>query len=337
MFGSFSFKRSSNVATDNKHLRKLVAHNIDRHGPRCDLNHIDVSGVTDFTGIFANTAFDGDISRWDVSNAIGMQELFASSPFNGDISMWNVAKVTDMSRMFSKTPFQGDLSKWNVGSVTSMHSMFAHSLFNGDISRWNVSNVVTMSAMFMSSAFSRHVADWDVSNVNDMSMMFHNALFPGDVSKWDLGSLKHATHIFDSCYFKSDIPAFKLNALLTGSSMVSSAFCGRLHSEFNDYSSVRKMFPNATAAANYLCFTFKTVGPGAVHIDYALQNTECPSWFTPALFDWVKTEQAMCMQMGLNVQAARELVTNNFLQGSSEEDSRADSIPFEFEAVRTVA
>ena len=335
MFGSFSTKRSPKVAVDNKHLRKLVTQHIARHGAQCDMNHIDVSQINDFTGVFANTAFNGDISKWDTSNVTSMQELFASSPFNGDISQWNVSKVIDMSRMFSKSPFQGDLSNWNVSRVTSMHSMFSHSLFNGDISKWSVSNVALMNAMFMSSAFSGSLADWDVSNVSDMSMMFHNSLFPGDISKWDLSSLKHATHIFDSAYFKSDIPAFKINELLTGASMVSAAFQGRLSSEFNDYTCVRKMFPNSTAACNYLGYLFKTVGPGAMHIDYALQNTDCPSWFTPALFAWVKREQAMCAQLGINVVAVRELVTNDFLQGGSN-DQRDDSIPFEFEAVRAV-
>lgn len=336
MFGSFSFKRSPKVALDNKHLRKLVTHHIDRHGARCDLNHIDVSQVNDFTGVFANTAFDGDISKWNMSRATSLQEMFGSSPFNGDISKWDVAQVIDMSRMFAKTPFNGDLSKWNVARVTSMHSMFANSLFNGDISKWNVSNVVLMNAMFMSSAFSGNIADWNVSNVSDMSMMFHNALFPGDISKWDLSSLTHATQVFDSAYFESDLPPFKLSALISGSSMVSAAYRGRMSNEFNDYASVRKMFPNAMSASNYLAFTFKAIGPSAVHIDYALQNTECPSWFAPALFDWVKTEQAMCTQMGFNVHIIRDLVTNNFLQGGAE-DQRADSIPFEFEAVRAVA
>ena len=336
MFGFFSSKCSAQVAVDNKHLRKLVTQHIARHGPRCDLNHIDVSNINDFTGVFANTSFDGNVFQWNTSRAISMQEMFASTPFNGDISNWDVSSVIDMSRMFCKSLFNGDISKWNVSRVTSMHSMFANSLFNSDISKWDVSNVALMNAMFMSSAFSGDLADWNVSNVADMSMMFHGSLFWGDVSKWDLGALRHATHMFDSPYFKSDIPAFKLNELLTGSSMVSAAFQGRLSSEFQDYTSVRKMFSNVAAANNYLCYLFKSVGPGAVHIDYALQNTECPSWFTPELFAWVKREQAMCAQLGINAQAVRELVTNDFFQGSCN-DQRDDSIPFEFEAVRTVA
>lgn len=336
MFGSFSRNRSGKVALDNKHLRKLVMHHMDRHGPRCDLNHIDVSQVQDFTGIFANTSFDGDISKWNVANATSMQELFAFSPFQGDISQWNVSRAMDMSRMFFKSPFQGDISAWNVSKVTSMHSMFAQSLFNGDISKWDTSSVVTMSAMFMSSAFSQSLADWNVSRVCDMSMMFHNSLFRGDVSRWDLASLKHATHIFDSAYFESDLPQLELSSLLTGSSMVSAAFRGKVSEKIDDYTSVRKMFPNAVSTYNYLGYLYKVAGAGAIHIDYALQHTDCPTWFDVDLFAWVKHEQHLCAEMGMNAQAVRDLVKNNFLLGASKGE-RADSIPFEFEAVRSVA
>ena len=334
MFGSFSRKPIPTVATDNKHLRKLVLHNMDRHGARCDLNHIDVSGITDFSGIFANTAFDGGISRWDTSSAVNMTELFAVCPFNGDISKWNMSKVELTSRMFFQSPFQGLIADWDVSNVRDMHSMFAHALFNGDISGWDTSNVTTMSAMFMSSAFTKDISRWNVKRVVDMSMMFHNSYFAGDVSRWDMASLKHATHIFDSAYFESDLPVMELQALILGSSMLSVAFRGRLDRTANDYDSVRKMFPNAIATHNYLGYIYRLLGPGAIHIDYALQQKECPSWFDPDIFAWVKHEQGVCMQMGMNVQAIRELVKNDFLQVGAN-PQRAESIPFEFEAVRS--
>lgn len=334
MFGSFSRKRAPAVAVDNKHLRKLVQHNMGRHGKCCDLNHIDVSNVQDFTGIFANTDFNGDVSKWNMSNARSLQELFASCPFNGDISQWDVSNVIDLSRTFFKSSFQGDISRWNVSRVSSMHSTFAHSQFNGDISQWDVSSVATMSAMFMASVFTQSLSEWDVSNVTDMSMMFHGSLFGGDISQWDLSSLKHATHVFDSAYFTSDLPPFDVDKLLTGSSMLSAAFRGRLGGDVGDYANIRKMFPNSIATSNYLGYMYKIAGPAPMHIDYALQHAECPSWFNPALFDWVKEEQAMCAKMGFNANTTRSLVTDNFLHGSTT-DTRADSIPFEFDAARS--
>ena len=314
MFGLFTRKCSPQVATDNKHLRKLVIQHIDKYGPYCDLNHIDVSQVKDFTGIFANTVFNGDISRWDVS------------------------KVTSMHSMFAHSVFNGDISRWNVSSVIAMNAMFAHSVFNGDISKWDVSSVITMNGMFMSSAFCQCIADWSVSRVEDMSVMFYQSAYKGDISRWDLRSLKYATHVFDSPYFESDLPTVAFGNLVSGSSFVSAAFRGQLSNDIKEYSGVRKIFPNATSAYNYVGYLYKKLGPGVLHIDYALNHFACPSWFDAVLFDWVKQEQAMCEKMGMSVQIVCDVVKNDFLSGSSDATAqRADSIPFEFEAIRCAA
>lgn len=338
MFGLFTRKCSPQVATDNKHLRKLVIQHIDKYGPYCDLNHIDVSQVKDFTGIFANTVFNGDISRWNVSNAVCMHSMFAHSLFNGDISQWDVSKVTSMHSMFAHSVFNGDISRWNVSSVIAMNAMFAESLFNSDISKWDVSSVITMNGMFMSSAFCQCIADWNVSRVEDMSVMFYQSAYKGDVSRWDLRSLKYATHVFDSPYFESDLPTVAFGNLVSGSSFVSAAFRGQLGNDIKEYSGVRKIFPNATSAYNYVGYLYKKLGPGVLHIDYALNHFACPSWFDAALFDWVKQEQAMCEKMGMSVQIVCDVVKNDFLSGSSDATAqRADSIPFEFEAIRCAA
>jgi surface protein len=38
------------------------------------------------SGMFRDTLFNKDISRWDVSNVTNMQGMFEHSQFNGDIS-----------------------------------------------------------------------------------------------------------------------------------------------------------------------------------------------------------------------------------------------------------
>ena len=112
------------IATYKEHLQQLIKNEIKTHGNNCDLNHIDVSNVTN------------------------MSNMFYKSTFNGNISKWNVSNVTDMSYMFEKSTFNGDISNWNVSNVTNMQFMFYNSTFNGDISNWNVSNVTNMSYMF---------------------------------------------------------------------------------------------------------------------------------------------------------------------------------------------
>lgn len=110
--------------TTHQELRFIVFANIKQHGYDCDLNHLDVSGVTDMRRLFADkmpmmpevdpAKFRGDISKWNVSGVTDMSEMFAHGQFNGDISSWDVRSVMDFSGMFLKSKFCGDLSRWQV-------------------------------------------------------------------------------------------------------------------------------------------------------------------------------------------------------------------------------
>ena len=88
------------VARYRSHLEELIEEAKRTQGPNCDLNHIDVSRITDMSFLFYESDFNGDISKWDVSNVEYMNYMFYISKFNGDISSWNVSNVTDMESMF---------------------------------------------------------------------------------------------------------------------------------------------------------------------------------------------------------------------------------------------
>jgi len=44
-----------------------------------NLNYLDVSSITDMSGLFADSEFKGNISKWDVSNVINMKYIFKNS------------------------------------------------------------------------------------------------------------------------------------------------------------------------------------------------------------------------------------------------------------------
>ena len=105
-------------------LKKIIEDTIEAEGYNCDLNFIDTSLITDMSGLFAFSKFNGDISKWNVSKVVIMEEMFAHSKFNGDISKWNVSKVTHMGAMFWDSKFDKDISRWDVSKVRYHTDMF---------------------------------------------------------------------------------------------------------------------------------------------------------------------------------------------------------------------
>jgi len=138
------------VATDAT-IKQIVEDEIKRLGKDADLNHIDVSKVTNMNSLFYGTGFEGDISKWNVSNVEDMNDMFRRcSNFNCDLSKWDVSKVTDMTAMFYWCDnFNQDLSSWDVSNVTNMGWMFEWCTnFNQDLSSWNVKKVKEICYMF---------------------------------------------------------------------------------------------------------------------------------------------------------------------------------------------
>ena len=146
--------------TRKSELKAIIRHRIEEYGPKCDLNDIDVSRVTDMSDLFFSSKFSGDISQWSVSHVRNMNGMFYNSQFNGDISKWDVHNVESMFNMFNESKFNGDISGWDVSSVETMSGMFANSEFNGDISKWNVRRVKDMSMMFDKSPLEGKEPSW---------------------------------------------------------------------------------------------------------------------------------------------------------------------------------
>lgn len=216
-----SAKEGKVVPIDKKHLQNIIRASIGLYGPKCDLNFIDVSKITDMSQLFAKSIFKGNISQWDVSNVTNMSSMFCGCSFDGDISQWDVSKVTDMSGMFSSSSFKGNISQWNVFNVINMDNMFdGPSLehtpswykekvvaedrnhleklvkdaiekdgLNCNLNFIDVSKVQDMSYLFSSDEtlrkFNGNIRGWNISNVTNMVGMFAESDFAGDLRQWE--------------------------------------------------------------------------------------------------------------------------------------------------------
>jgi surface protein len=141
--------KPSIIKATNDTIQKIVKDEIDRLGPEANLNHIDVSEVTNMYNLFScditdtfvhlTNELNPDISQWNVSNVIYMTAMFMwMKKFNCDISEWDVSNVRTMSHMFKGCrSFNQPIGNWNVSKVENMNSMFFKcDSFNQDLSKW---------------------------------------------------------------------------------------------------------------------------------------------------------------------------------------------------------
>lgn len=68
------------IKATNQTIHSIVKDELQMLGLAADLNHIDVSEVTDMSFMFSNSKFTGDISKWKLKKRIFVSHIFSNSP-----------------------------------------------------------------------------------------------------------------------------------------------------------------------------------------------------------------------------------------------------------------
>lgn len=186
--------KSSIIAPKDKdnedELRQIVRSEIERLGKTADLNHIDVSGCTNFSRIFYLRDFQGDISKWDVSSVVITDLMFGGSPnmnldYLGDLKF---DSLKNSSHMFAVCPkFEGKgLSKWDVSNIEQFEYMFANcKAFKEDLSNWRPKSAKSISYMFQyDENFECDLSGWEVSKFCTMTNTFQKSKMNKKYSYW---------------------------------------------------------------------------------------------------------------------------------------------------------
>ena len=92
-------------------LKQIIKDRIEKKGPKCGLNDIDVSEITNMSYLFYGSCFQGDISKWNVSNVIRMEYMFTWSHFNKSISKWNIKNVIAPFNIYLNCPLEDQKDK----------------------------------------------------------------------------------------------------------------------------------------------------------------------------------------------------------------------------------
>ena len=117
------------------------------------LDKLDVSEVIDATSTFLRTTgnISGDsFSNWKTKNITKFSGMFAFSTIEPDVSSWNMSSALYLDHMFKNNKKANpDVAKWNISDVIDLQEVFCNAEdAEPDVSRWDVSKVTNMKQIF---------------------------------------------------------------------------------------------------------------------------------------------------------------------------------------------
>ncbi len=90
------------IAENKADLRECIKEALYLQGADCDLNHIDISKVTDLSNLFADCTGQPDVSHWEVGHVRDMSGLFVRADYCGDLSAWRPQSLEKATTMLTR-------------------------------------------------------------------------------------------------------------------------------------------------------------------------------------------------------------------------------------------
>jgi surface protein len=180
-----------------------------------DLNCIDTSEITNMSGLFEDSPYVYDVSKWNVSNCEDFSQMFSNCKNikNLDLSTWKLSTTCNHIEMFGM--FNGcenletveGLDNWNTKKVSRISRMFSgcHNLKEIYINTWDTSRMTQCEAVFSECENLKTIGDisrWDTANVFWMGEMFYKCKSLksiGDISNWKFTRFTDISYMFYEC------------------------------------------------------------------------------------------------------------------------------------------
>jgi len=194
IFKQIEIKRLNSKKITNMHRMFARSGNVIEN-----LSDLDVSNVTNMTGMFSECHWLNQPLNWDVSKVTNMSFMFSGCENFDQPLNWNVSNVTIMSIMFDGCESFNQPLNWDVSKVTSMATMFAGCTNFNQPLNWDVSNVTNMSFMFYSCMSFNQLLNWNVSKVTYMENMFNGCTMFNQPLNWDVSNVTNMENMLYGC------------------------------------------------------------------------------------------------------------------------------------------